>query len=80
MSMYLVQSTIWGHFPDRIRNLEMLVFEEKEKKPVYPEKNLLDLGREPTAYDAESKKSNPNHHGGKQVLSPLRHPCSSKLA
>ena len=34
--MYLAQSTNWGHFPDRIGILEVLVFEERGKLE-YPE-------------------------------------------
>ena len=44
--MYLAQSTNWGHSRSNW-NLEVLVFEERGK-PEYPEKNLLEQGREPT--------------------------------
>ena len=44
--MYLIGSSLSGLF--RVNwNLEMLVFEERGK-PEYPEKNLLEQGREPT--------------------------------
>ena len=55
----------------------MLVFEEREK-PKYPEKNLLEQRREPTTNSThiwrQHRDLNPGHTGGRQVLSPLRHP------
>ena len=63
-------------------NLEVLVFEEREK-PEYPEKNLSEQGREPTTNSAHiwrrRRDLNPGHIGGTRVLSPLRHPCSPSL-
>ena len=60
-------------------NLEMLVFEERGK-PEYPEKNLLEQGREPTTNSSHiwhrRRDLNPGYIGGRRVLSPLRHPCS----
>jgi len=60
-------------------NLKVLVFKERGK-PEYPEKNLLEQGREPTTNSThiwrQRQDSNPGHIGGRQVLSPLRHPCS----
>ena len=62
-------------------NLEIFVFEER-RKPEYPEKNLLEQGREPTTNSTyirhQVRESNPGHSGGRRVLSPLRHPCSPK--
>ena len=60
-------------------NLEMLVFEERGK-PEYPEKNLLEQGREPTTNSSHiwhrRRDLNPGYIGGRRVLSPLCHPCS----
>ena len=60
----------------------MLVFVEGVK-PENPEKNprSKDENQEQSqpTYDAE-RESNPGHIGGRQVLSPLRHPCSPELA
>ena len=59
----------------------MLVFAERGK-PKYPEKNLSEQTREPTTNSTHVwhrvRESNPGHIGGRRVLSPLRHPCSSK--
>ena len=47
----------------------MLVFEERGK-PEYPEKNLSEQGE-------NQQQTQPMYDtGGRQVLSPLRHPCS----
>ena len=60
-------------------NLEVLVFEEREK-PEYPEKNLSEQGREPTTNSTHiwrrRRDLNPGHIGGKWALPLLRHPCS----
>ena len=60
-------------------NLKMLVFEERGK-PEYPEKNLLEQGREPTTNSSHiwhrRRDLNPRYIGGRRVLSPLRHHCS----
>ena len=60
-------------------NLKVLVFKERGK-PEYPEKNLLEQGREPTTNSTHiwrrRQDSNPGHIGGRRALSPLRHPCS----
>ena len=60
-------------------NLEVLVFEERGK-PEYPEKNLLEQGREPTTNSSHiwhrRRDLNPGYTGGRRVLSPLCHPCS----
>ena len=66
----------------RARDLmEVSVFEERGK-PEYPEKNLLEQGREPTTNSTHKwrrrRDFNPDHIGGRQALSPLRHPCSPK--
>ena len=65
--------------PDRIGIWKMLVFEEKGKLD-YPEKNLLEQGREPTTDSTHIwrrvRESNQGHRGGKRALSSLRHPCS----
>ena len=66
----------------RARDLmEVSVFEERAK-PEYPEKTLLEQGREPTTNSTHKwrrpRDLNPDHIGGRQVLSPLRHPCSAK--
>ena len=57
----------------------MLVFEERGK-PEYPEKNLLEQGREPTTNSSHiwhrRRDLNPGYIGGRRVLSPLCHPCS----
>ena len=54
----------------------MLVFEERGK-PEYPEKNLLEQGREPTTNSTHiwrrRRDLNPGHIGGRPALSPLRH-------
>ena len=58
-------------------NLEMLVF-EKGGKPEYPKKNYLEERREPTTNSTHiwrrRRDLKPGHIGGRQVLSPLRHP------
>ena len=55
----------------------MLVFEER-RKPEYPQKNVLEQGREPTTNSTHIWRQrgdlNPGHIGGRRVLSPLRHP------
>ena len=60
-------------------NLEMLVFEEREKLE-YPEKNLSEQGCEPTTNSTykrrRARESNLGHICGRQVLSPLHHPYS----
>ena len=48
-------------------NLEALVFKGRGK-PDYPEKNRLELGREPA--------TNSTQIAGRRALSPLRNPCS----
>ena len=64
-------------------NLEVLIFKEREKQK-YPEKNLSELGREPTTNSmhiwCRRQDSNPGHIGRRRVLSPLHytlapHPC-----
>ena len=59
-------------------NLEVLVFEEREK-PEYPEKNLSEQRREPTTNSTHiwrrRRDLNPGHIAGRRVLSLLRHPC-----
>ena len=61
--------------------MEVSVFEERGKSE-YPEKNLLEQGREPTTISTHKwrrrRDLNPDYIGGRQVLSPLRHPCSPK--
>ena len=51
-------------------NLEVLVFEERGK-PEYPEKNLLEQGREPTTNSTHKwrvrRDLNPGHIGGRRV-------------
>ena len=81
MSVYLhvAQSTNWGHFPNQT-GIWKCVFEKG--KPKFSEKNLLRQGGEPTTNSTHIwrwvQKSNLGHIGGRQVLSPLRHPCSTK--
>ena len=56
----------------------MLVFEESGK-PEFSEKNLSEQSWEPTNSAHIWRRvceSNPGHIGGRQVLSPLRQPCS----
>ena len=57
----------------------MLVFEERGK-PEYLEKNLSERRREPTTNSThvwrQHRDLKPGHIGGRQVLSPLCHPCS----
>ena len=54
-------------------------FFEERGKPEYLEKNLSEQGREPTTNSTHiwrrRRDLNPGHIGGRQVLSPLRHPC-----
>ena len=61
--------------------MDLSVFEERGK-PEYTEKNLLEQGREPTTNSTHiwrrRRDLNPDHIGGRQVLSPLRHPCAPK--
>ena len=61
-------------------NLEMLVFEGREK-PEYPEKNLSEQGREQTTNSTHiwrrRRDLNPGHICGRRVLSPL-HQVSSR--
>ena len=56
-----------------------VVFEERGK-PEYLEKNLSELAREPTTNSThiwrQRRELNPDHIGGRRVLSPKRHPCS----
>ena len=63
-------------------NLEVLVFKERGK-PEFPEKNLLEQGREPTTNSThiwhQHQDLNPSHIDGRRVLSPLRHPCSTSV-
>ena len=58
----------------------MLGFEERGK-PEYPEKTLLEQRREPTTNSTHIWHRrwdlNPGHPGGRRVLSPWHHPCSS---
>ena len=60
-------------------NLKVLVFKERGKLE-YPEKNLSEQGREPTTNSTHishrRQDSNPGYISGRQVLSPLHHPCS----
>ena len=60
-------------------NLEVLVFECR-RKPEYPRKNISEQGREPTTNSThiwrQRRDLNPDHIGGRRVLSTLRHPCS----
>ena len=69
-------------FPGSNWDLEMLVFKERVK-PENPEKNLSEHSREPTTNSTHIWhrvwESNPGHIGGRQALSPLRHPCSLLL-
>ena len=61
-------------------NLEMSVFEEREK-PDYQEENLSEQKTEPTTNSTHiwhrRQDFNPGHNGGRRVLSPLRHQCFS---
>ena len=72
------------HLPDSWLNwnLEMLVFEERGK-PEYPEKNLLEQGREPATNSThiwhQTWEMNLGHIGVSGVLSPLHHHCSTFL-
>ena len=63
-------------------NLEVLVFEERGK-PEYPEKKLSEQGREPTTNATHiwrrRQELNLGHIGGRQVLSPLRHPLLPEI-
>ena len=72
--MFLRLPDSWSNW-----NLEMLVFEEREK-PEYPEKNLSEQRREPTTNSTHiwrrRRDLNPGHVGGRRALSPLRHPLS----
>ena len=56
----------------------MLVFEERGK-PEYPEKNLLEQGREPTTNSTyiwhQGRDLNPGHIGGRRAFFTLCHPC-----
>ena len=59
----------------------MLVF--RRGKPEYPEKNLSKQGREPTTNSTHiwrrREDLNPGNIGGRWVLSPPRHPCSTNF-
>ena len=75
---------IWTRWNVSVRsrsnwNLKVLVFEERGK-PEYPEKNLSEQRREPTANSTHiwrrRRDLNPGHIGARWALSPLRHPCS----
>ena len=59
-------------------NLELLVFKERGKLE-HPEKNLSEKRREPTTSSTHiwrpRRDQNPDHTGGRRVVSPLRHPC-----
>ena len=77
VSMFLAQSTNWGHYPDWIGIFEVLVFEERGK-PEYPEKNLR-LRRRTNNKVNRVQELNPGHIGGRRVLSPLCHPCSPEV-
>ena len=71
----------WGVYENSLKHVrvEVLVFKERGK-PEYPEKNLSEQGREPktnsTHIWGRCQDLNPDHIGGRRVLSPLRHPCS----
>ena len=56
-----------------------VVFEERGK-PEYLEKNLSELATEPTTNSThiwrQRRELNPDHIGGRRVLSPKRYPCS----
>ena len=59
----------------------MLVFGETEKLE-YPGKNLSVQSREPTNSTHIWRwvwESNPGHIGGRRVLSPLCHPCTTRI-
>ena len=60
----------------------MLVFKERGK-PEYPEKSLLEQGREPSTNSTDTwcrcQDMNPGHTGGRRVLSPLCHPLLPEL-
>ena len=67
------------HLPDSWSKcyLEMLFFEERGKSK-YPEKNLLEQGREPTTIPTQiwlwgRKDLNLSHTGARRLLSALRH-------
>ena len=64
------------HLPDSRSNWNL----KERRKPEYLEKNLLEQGREPTTNSTHiwrrCRDLNPDHIGGRQELSPLRHPCS----
>ena len=70
------------HLPDTWSNsnLKMLVFEERGKLKDL-EKNHSEQRREPTTNSAHTRPhwnlNWPGQIGGRQVLSPLRHPCSN---
>ena len=63
-----------------IAHVKMLVFEERGK-PEYLEKNLSEKRREPTTTSTHiwhrDQDLNLDHIGGRQVLSPVRHPLLS---
>ena len=63
-----------------IAHVKMLVFEERGK-PEYPEKNLSEERREPTTTSThiwhQHQDLNLDHIGGRQALSPVRHPLLS---
>ena len=60
----------------------MLLFEERGN-PEYPEKNLLEQGREPTTNSThiwcQHWDLNPGYTDERQVLSPLHHPLLPKM-
>ena len=65
---------IWGS------NWKLVLVFVEGGKPENPEKNPREQGRQPTTNSTHMwrrvSESNPGHSGGRQVLSPLRHPCS----
>jgi len=48
-----------------------------EGKPEYPEKTSLCIEENQQTQPTYDAKSNLGHIGGKRVLSPLHHPCTS---
>ena len=69
--------------PDRIKDLEMMVFEQRGK-PGYPEKNLFEQGWELKPnwiYVCRRPwNSTPGHNDGRQMLIPKPHLANTELS
>ena len=82
VSMYLAQSTNWGHHIQIELEIRCWFL---RGKPEHLKKTLSEQGQEPTTNSTHIhvrcwvQELNPGHIGGRRVLSPPSHPCSPTL-